>query len=193
MEVRLGRAVLVAVVAVGVTLAGLGLAVWWSASSPSPSACDPFGPPPRPQQVELTTGQNYFGFGREYALEIPFAIPSRANELCFFGSFSAISASGGFNGTANQTVNCTTPHPECDSFVGVWTASAWTSFVGGSAATPIWCYAEQAGTCGFQSSGNFSVGGLAMHGATSLLYAMWTNGTWDPYGKYAFSAYVVLS
>ena len=185
--------VIACAIALGLIGASTVLLTEVSPSSASSSTCNPEASAPKLWNIMSTGGTQGFdmGFGTRYAVLLNFTTPSTTTFFCIIGNFSASYATGGFsNATGNQTVTCGLSSPQCDVLVGLWTPNAWAAYSGGVSAQPIWCYEANHGTCGAQSHGSYSTGDLGVDGATSLVYTMWTETNWNPWGAVEFSAYV---
>jgi len=192
--VRPRDAALVSIVVVAVVGVSMFVLANVGPTSSSPSSCHPQGASPKLWNIfseGSTTGNFDLGLGVEHAVTLNFITPSTTTFFCVVGNFSASYATGGFsNATGNQTVTCSSSTPQCDLSVGVWTQAAWNSYAAGASVPPVWCYAEHNGSCGVQSSGSYDTGDLGVRGSTNLVFALWTETDWNPWGPAAFSAYV---
>jgi hypothetical protein len=187
-------AIIVCIVVIALVGAGTFVLSTVTSSSASSSSCNPRAATPKLWNFISsggTHGNFDMGFGTRYAALVNFTTPSTTTFFCIIGNFSASYATGGFtNASGNQTVTCGSSTPQCDVLVGLWTPTAWASYSAGASAQPIWCYGAHNGACGAQSSGSYSTGDLGVRGPADLVYAMWTETDWNPWGPAAFSAYV---
>jgi len=134
-----------------------------------------------------------FGGGIDHATVIPIpTIPNGTQVVYVQGELAPVSwvllTHGLFN-RSGECANSFSPVDACTLYFGIWTPSAWASYVNGGPGTPIWCFPGTTGTCLGLDGGQVATPNLSTSVGTGWEIVLWNFETYDLSGSYQFTVY----